>query len=130
RGGRAWGGPAGVWPIRSIAPEGAGTPPICRSSGRRNLSLSSMRKLPGHWVSPFRTGCSRSPTRSSSETARVHHTARRCSKGMEKDDEALHALAVGGAAWRDRSLGGSGNRGGTRHHVRNKNRRGYLRPSD
>src|SRR5215467_5129956 len=37
-----------------------------------------------------------------------------------EDDEALHAIAVGGAAWRNRPHGGSGNRGDTRRHVGNK----------
>src|SRR5262245_38030389 len=61
--------------------------------------------------------------------ARVHQPARRGGSYGE-DDEALHALAVGGAAWRNRASGGSGNRGDTRCHVEGQNRRGYLRPPD
>jgi hypothetical protein len=41
-------------------------------------------------------------------------------------DEELHAIAVGGAAWRNRPWGGSGSRGDTRRHVGNKSRRGEL----
>src|SRR5262245_60053155 len=63
-------------------------------------------------------------------TTRVHHTTRRRGKRYGEDDEALHAIAVGGAAWRNRPRAGSRNRGDTRHHVGNKNGRGYLRPPD
>src|SRR5262249_16069685 len=57
----------------------------------------------------------------------------RCSAVWQRygeDDDALHALAGGGAAWRNRPLGGSGNRGDTRYHLGGQNRRGYLRPPD
>ena len=56
--------------------------PTCPFSNRQGLSWPSISRQRRRSVSPCRTSCSRLPTRSLSETARIHHAHRRRGCGL------------------------------------------------